>query len=200
MIVPVVLLMLLGMLEFGFAFDHSATIGNATREGARMGSALVNGGGTLGCASGQSPNAATVDGRIVAAVQRILAAPGSRVVLTDVSEIRIYKSTSTGAETVNNVNVWAYSATGTMTADGTVNFVPTGAQQWTTCSRSFAWTACGSPPTGLVQCPPDSIGVAVNYTYRFVTPLSSVMGFFGGSSGASLAVSERAVMAMNPAD
>ena len=111
MIVPVFLLMLLGMLEFGFAFDHSSTVGNATREGARMGSSLVNGGGTLGCPSSAtvSPNAATVDGRIVAAVQRILAAPGSRVVLSDVAEIRIYKATSTGTETAGKVNVWTYS-------------------------------------------------------------------------------------------
>lgn len=201
MIVPVVLLMLLGMLEFGFAFDHSATVGNATREGARMGSALVNGGGTLGCNSGQSPNAGSVDGRIVAAVQRILAAPGSRVALADVTQIRIYKSTTTGTETAGATNVWTYSAGGTTTLDGTVNFAPSGTQPWTPCSRSFVWTTCGSPPAGLVQCPPDSIGVAVRYTYRFVTPLAALMGFFGGGPGsATIAVSERAVMAMNPAN
>lgn len=199
MIVPVVLLMLLGMLDFGFALDHSATVGNATREGARMGSALVNGGGTLGCAAGASPNAADVDGRIVAAVQRILAAPGARLVMSDVTEIRIYKSTSTGTETAGRVNVWTYSATGTVTADGTVvNFVRSGAQPWTPCSRSFVWTTCGSPPAGLLQCPPDSIGVGVRYNYRFVTPLSAAMGFFGGGGPGQIPLSERAVMAMNP--
>ena len=72
MIVPVVMLMVLGMMDFGFALDHSATVGNATREGARMGSALVNGGGAMGCGTGQSPAASDVDPRIVAAVQRIL--------------------------------------------------------------------------------------------------------------------------------
>ena len=200
MIVPVFLLMLLGMLEFGFAFDHSSTVGNATREGARMASSLVNGGGTLGCPSSAtvSPNAATVDGRIVAAVQRILAAPGSRVVLSDVAEIRIYKATSTGTETAGKVNVWTYSVTPTATADGNVNFAPSGAQPWTPCSRSFLWTNCASPPAGLLQCPPDSIGVGVRYTYRLVTPLAAAMGFFGGSGSSSIAVSERTVMAMNP--
>lgn len=202
MIVPVVLLMLLGMLEFGFVFDHSATIGNATREGARMGSALVNGGGTLGCLTtpAQSPNRDDVDGRIVAAVQRILAAPGSRVVLADVDEIRIYNATSTGTEITGQVNVWVYSAGGTMTADGLVNFAPSGSQPWTPCSRSFVWTTCATPPAGLVQCPPDSIGVGIKYTYRYVTPLAGIMRFFGGTGGATLPVSERAVMAMNPSN
>lgn len=198
MIIPVVLLVLLGMLEFGFVMDHSATIGNATREGARMGSALTNGGGTLGCSAGQSPNAATVDGRIVAAVQRILAASGSRVVLANVSEIRIYQSTSTGTETAGMTNTWVYSATGTTTSDGLVNFVPSGAQPWTPCSRSYLWTVCATPPANLTQCPPDSIGVGIKYNYRFVTPLAAAMGFFGGSSATTLGVSERAVMAMNP--
>jgi hypothetical protein len=186
------------MLEFGFVFDHTATVGNATREGARMGSALVNGGGTLGCLAGQSPSASAVDGRIVAAVQRILTAPGSRVVLADVAEIRIYKSTSAGAETAGLVNVWAYSSGGTVTADGTVKFAPSGSQPWTPCSRSFVWTSCGTPPAGLIQCPPDSVGVGIRYTYRYVTPLSGIMGFFGGVGGATLPVSDRAVMAMNP--
>ncbi len=198
MIVPVVMLILLGMLEFGFAMDHSTTVGNSTREGARMGSALVNGGDTLGCGTGQSPNAGAVDGRIVAAVQRILDAPGSRVVLANVDEIRIFKATSTGAETAGKVNVWTYSSTGTSTADGLVNFVPSGTQGWAPCSRSFVWTTCGSPPAGLQQCPPDSIGIRVNYTYRFVTPLNAAMGFFGGPGASSLAESERTVMAMNP--
>ena len=93
-VVPLVLLFLLGMLEFGFMFDHTLTLGYGSREAARLGSALVNGGGTLGCGSGQSPNAATVDGRIIAAAQRILAAPDSPIVLSRVSQIRIYQATA----------------------------------------------------------------------------------------------------------
>ena len=37
MIVTVVMLLLLGMLEFGFVFDHHLTLEYATREGARVG-------------------------------------------------------------------------------------------------------------------------------------------------------------------
>ena len=40
MAVPVFLVILLGMVEMGFAFDHALTINYASREGARMGSAI----------------------------------------------------------------------------------------------------------------------------------------------------------------
>ena len=48
MIITVVMLLLLGMMEFGFVFDHHLTLEYATREGARVGSALGNGGGDRG--------------------------------------------------------------------------------------------------------------------------------------------------------
>ncbi|MDR3632336.1 MAG: TadE/TadG family type IV pilus assembly protein, partial [Isosphaeraceae bacterium] len=48
MLVPLFLILLLGMLEFGIAFNHQLTLGYATREGARIGADLVNGGGPLG--------------------------------------------------------------------------------------------------------------------------------------------------------
>ena len=43
MLVPVFVLLLLGMLEFGFVFDHTMTLGYATREGARSGAAFGGG-------------------------------------------------------------------------------------------------------------------------------------------------------------
>ena len=85
-------LLLLGMLEFGFMFDHHITLGYASREGARVGSALANGGGQLGCGAGRSPNADLVDPQVIAAVQRVLTSPGSLITLGDDIEIRIFKA------------------------------------------------------------------------------------------------------------
>ena len=110
MIITVVMLLLLGMLEFGFLFDHHLTLEYATREGARVGAALANGGGTLGCGSGQSPNAANVDKQIIAAVQRVITSPGSAVVKSRITEIRIYKANATGGVTSTFSNKWVYSA------------------------------------------------------------------------------------------
>ena len=86
------------MLEFGFLFDHTLTIQYASREGARVGSALVNRGGAPGCGTGQSPAAADVDKNIVAAVTRVLNSDGSRVNPAEVPTITIYHADSNGSQ------------------------------------------------------------------------------------------------------
>ncbi|MER3418066.1 MAG: hypothetical protein C4343_02920 [Chloroflexota bacterium] len=185
-VVPFFLFLLLGMLEFGFVFDHELTLSYATREGARVGAALANGGGPLGCGPGQSPNWTTVDAQIIAAVQRVLASPGSPIALNRISQIRIYKATATGTEVTGKVNVWRYDPGGGPQVDGrALDFSP----------QTVTWLACernnGTPN-------PDSLGVSLQYAYQFVTPLASVAAFFGGGGPASLPLSDRTVMALNP--
>lgn len=180
MTVPLFLLILLGMIEFGFAFAHNLTLEYGTREGARVGSALANGGGTLGCNPGQSPNAADVDPEIIAAVQRVLTSPGSQVNLNDIGSIHIYQSTASGTE--GSANVWKLGAGPNV--DGVqLKFTPVAAQQgWSACSRKNGAT-------------PDSVGVSLTYDYRYVTPLGSLMGFAGSPT---MHMSDRTVMALNP--
>ena len=48
LILPVFLLILMGMLEFGSAFDHRTAMAYAVREGARVGATLGNGGSNPG--------------------------------------------------------------------------------------------------------------------------------------------------------
>lgn len=183
-LVPVFMLLLLGMLEFGFVFDHTLTIQYASREGARVGSALANGGGKLGCGTGQSPNWTTVDPLVIAAVNRVLTSPGSRVTVDAIPTIRIFKAGSTGQE-LGPVNVWTYSPGAGPDVDGKkLDFV----------ESSAGWPACGRTNGN----PADSIGVSLAYTYRFATPLGGILRFFGGTGWSSLAVSDRTVMSLNP--
>ncbi len=185
LVLPVYMLLLLGMLEFGLAFDHLLSISYASREGARVGAALTNGGGTLGCSTGQSPNAATVDPQIVAAVERILTSPGSIVALNNVSQIRIYLATSTGAETTGKVNIWTYSAGSGPVVDGSpLDFIAS-STPWQACSRSNA-------------LPATSIGVSVVYTYAFSTPIGGIFALIGGNRPNSIPITDKTVMAMNP--
>ena len=178
-LVPVLIILVFGLIELANLMSSGMTMSSATREGARIGGALVNGGGTLGCAGGQSPNAATVDANIVAAVERVLMGAGARVTLSDVTEIRIWKSTSGGSETAGQVNVWTYRQNGGPVIDGqALDFVQQ-TQPWNPCSRTN------------VQ-PVDSIGVTVRYTYRARTPLSFLVPYFN-----TLGISDRTVMAMN---
>lgn len=179
LVVPVFLLLLLGMLEFGLAFDHTLTLSYATREGARVGAALGNGGGVLGCGGGQSPDAATVDPQIVAAVQRVLSSPGSPIIGNRIQELRLFRATSAGQPITGDVNVWRYAPGGGPIVDGIrLNFTPV----------SVGWSAC-ERNNGR---PPDSIGISLVYRYRFSTPLGNLIG------GSGFPITDRTVMALNP--
>lgn len=176
-LVPVFTMLLLGLLEFGFAFDHHLTLEYSTREGARAGAALANG-SKLGGAC------ADVDKYVVQAVERVLGSPGSPVKnLADVTQIRIYKSTSSGAE-AGPVNVWEPGTT----SGWDLHFKYNSAKSsfWDPCARSNKASS------------PDSIGVALTYRYHAVTPLAGIMQFFGGGGWTTLTLSDQTIMALNP--
>jgi hypothetical protein len=176
---PLLLIIVFGLLELAGLMTDAMTMSAASREGARIGGALVNGGGALGCSSGQSPNAATVDPNVVAAVERVLTGTGTRVTLSDVNEIRIWKSTSSGNETLGLVNVWTYQLNSGPLIDGdNLDFVQQ-SQPWLPCTRNNV-------------TPADSIGVTVSYTYRARTPLRFLMPVFN-----QFVITERSVMAEN---
>jgi hypothetical protein len=185
-LVPLFLLLLMSLLEFGIAFNHALTLSYATREGARTGAALVNGGGPLGCAAGKSPNAATVDPQIVAAVQRVLRSTGSPLKLSDIGQIRIYKSNSSGNE-AGPVNVWTYTPGSGPLVDGARLDFSQASASWQACSR-------------LNTDPPESVGISLTYTYRLFTPLGNVMGFFGGGHAPTIGMTDRTIMNLNPTE
>jgi Flp pilus assembly pilin Flp len=162
---PLILIIVFGMVEIGSAFSHNMTIASATREGARMAGNLANGGGTLGCGGGQSPNAASVDPRTIAAVEKVLTGAGALVSLADVTEIRIFQATATGGENGSAFNKWVYTpGTGPVVDGVPLAFSPSGATGWPACSRNNV-------------VPADSVGITVKYTYRARTPLQFFMPF-----------------------
>jgi hypothetical protein len=173
LILPLLVLIVLGTLEFGFVFDHHLTLEYATREGARAGAALAHGGtGPPGCTG-----ASEVDQRIIAAVQRVLTSPGSPVVLSNVSEIHIYNAGPDGEELATNV--WRYSAGMGPTVDGVpLNFI----------QHSVAWPACDRN-NGAVGT--HSVGVSIAYGYDLQTPFTYVLGN-------GIDMTDRTVMQLNP--
>ena len=60
LLAPLLFIIVFGLIELAGLMTDAMTMSAASREGARIGGALVNGGGALGCSSGQSPNAASV--------------------------------------------------------------------------------------------------------------------------------------------
>lgn len=177
MTVPVFLLILLGMLEFGFAFSHHLTMEYSTREGARTGASLANGSAMVDCAK--------IDDQVVAAVQRVLTGAGSQVAIAKIGEIRIYKADSTGRE-LGPKNVWK-PGPGGPTVDGAQLQFANVSTGWDACTRKNT-TVSGADRV-------DSIGVSITYDYDFVTPLGSLMGVVGT---AQLHMTDRTVMSLNP--
>jgi hypothetical protein len=193
LLLPLFLLLLLGMLEFGLAFTHNLTLEYATREGARVGSSLVNGGGPLGCSAGQSPNATNVDPLIIAAVERVLSSPGSAIKVANIPTIRIYKATATGAE-AGPVDVWTYAPGGYTPVPAVagltqpLQFSPT-SSSWQPCSRTNSTASPG----------PDSIGISLTYSYQFSTGLGAISRMFGGGSlGPTIPMGDKTIMSLNP--
>jgi hypothetical protein len=183
MILPVFLLLVLGTLEFGMAFDHNLTLEYASREGVRTGSALANGGGAITC-SPASVASTLVDDQIIAAVERVLASNGSPIDLTQVTQIRIYKvdtANTNGNEVAGSANRWIYAAGQGPVVGGTaLDFKKDLAVQgWAACSRQNGAGA-------------DSIGVAINYTYSFQTPLGALL------SMVKIDMHDQTVMQLNP--
>lgn len=184
-VMPVFLVLLAGMLEFGLAFSDRLTLGNATREGARIAAGLATGSDTS-CSGDPSG----VDTTVVASLQNILKAGGSDVTLTNINSIRIFKADASGHQIGGYVNVWSHTPGSGPDADPgpgteTIDFSPTSVA-WPACSRSN-----GTPN-------PDSVGVSIDYDYRLQTPLAGVMALLGGSQAAVIHIVDTTVMALNP--
>jgi hypothetical protein len=189
LVVPIILLLLVSMLEFGMAFNDVLTIGYGSREGARTASALADGNATS-CSPSTDPSG--VDKTAVAAIERILKSPGSDVAMTDIVEIRLFKATSTGAQQGSFVNVWTYTPGAGPDVDPGA-----GAATLDFSESSHGWNACTRVNSGGN---PDSVGVQIVYTYRLTTPLAAVLSLIGGSQAATITFRETTVMALNPTD
>ena len=197
LVMPLLMLLLLGMLEFGYAFNHNLTIGLATREGARTGAALASGGVST-CTGWTDPN--KIDAQIIGGIQRILKSPGSDVVFKapsppyaantyTISQIRIFKADSSGNQIGSYVNVWVYTpGAGPDLDPGTGQDILDFSQQ------SVGWPACSR----LNGASPDSIGVQIRYTYYLETPLASFLTWMHGNQGPTIQMNDQTVMVLNP--
>jgi Flp pilus assembly protein TadG len=182
LILPVMLLLLLGLVEFGFVFANYQGLEYATREGARTASALANGqNGQNGAPVATA--CTTIDDQVIAAVQRVITGTGSPLVLANVSQIRIFKyDDATTAPASSYVNVWTPASSGASIVDGTALKFKRTSGNWDACTRL----------NGLA---PDSVGVDVSYSYTFATGLGAMLGWAGVTS---LPMTDDTVMVLNP--
>lgn len=181
-ILPALMILLLGLLEFGFVFAHHQGLEYATREGARTASALADG---QNGQNGLPVNVACtkIDDQVIAAVQRVITGKGSLVLLDNVTRIRIYRyDDTTGGPEVGFINVWSPSLSGNDVVDNVALKFKQTSGNWDACTRF----------NGLV---PDAVGVDVSYTYHLTTALGSLLKWAGANT---LPMTDATVMVLNP--
>ncbi len=180
LILPILMVLVLGLAEFGFMFAHHQGIEYATREGARTGSGLSNGqNGQNGTPSGTTCK--TIDNQVVAAVQRVITGTGSMVNINYVTQIRIFKyDDTTKAPATGFINVWTPGVGPTV--DGVALKFKQTSGNWGACARDNGAT-------------PDALGVDLSYTYHMVTPLGSLLAWGGANT---IAMTDQTIMVLNP--
>jgi hypothetical protein len=190
-LVPVFLLILLGTLEFGFAFNHNITLETATREGARAGAAMADGTQIDTTCGGTTITPANVDPLVIAAVQRVLKSPGSMVDMGQITDLQIYK-VSTNGSVIGPANVWRYRPGN---AGNPAVPCQSPLERLDFYEFSHGWDAA----TRLNDATPDSIGVSITYTYQFRSALGSILRFIGGgTTWSSVRMTDKTVMALQP--
>lgn len=189
LILPIVLVVLVSVAELGFVFGKTNSLGYATREGARTGAALADGGDVCELDGGDDP--AEVDNAIISAVQRILKSPDSGIDMARVEEIEIFSATDTGAVEGTLYNTWHYAPGGgpkVDEVDDTEVFLDFRQDR-------YVWRACADRTNDIDD--PDSIGITIRYRYEFLTPLPSLINALADGA-LELVLEETTVMALNP--
>lgn len=189
LVAPIIIALFVSTAELGLIYGKVNSLGYASREGARSGSALAHG-GAVECDPDVGPDPAGVDAVVVAAVQRILTSPDSGIALPRIEQIRIFRSDADGNEiSASDVNVWEYApGAGPLVDEVDGNEVRLDFREviapWPACERQNGAN-------------PDSIGVTVQYRYEYATPLPVLVNALSGGN-LEILLSETTVMALNP--
>jgi Flp pilus assembly protein TadG len=182
-VLPVLMLVVVGMIEFALAFNATLGVNRASQDAALVASE-----------AGNLPGA---DCMILASVESDVNPPSDK---SEITGIEIQRTNPSGT-TVFTRNSYVRGGAMTCTlADGTTTTVP------------YTSTLNGYPPSQrcntLGGCPlltpartaVDTIGVQVSYRYAWRTPLSAIMDLVSGSPAGSTAYtfSQRSAFRMEP--
>jgi|GEM_PF-1683307 len=182
-IIPVMMLVMVGIIEFALAFNATLGVNRASQDAALVASE-----------AGNLPGA---DCMILRSVESDVTSPANA---GEISQVQVQRTNPSGT-TVFASNT--YSRTGATTcnlADGTTITVP------------YSATGTGYPPSQrcnvLGGCPAmtparttvDTIGIQISYRYAWRTPLSALMDLVGGAPAGNsvFAFTQRNAFRMEP--
>jgi Flp pilus assembly protein TadG len=179
---PIVLVLIMAIVEFGLGFNALASINFASRQAALT--------------AAKSGNATGSDCLVLRGIEHDISAPANT---GNISAVEIFWSDESGNPRNAAVNV--YSRTGSTTClVGTETItVPYAATTigYPEAARCNVLAGCGGAHVPSV----DMIGVKIRYQYPWHTPLRPLLGFLGdgsGFSGAGWSLVQTNAMRMEP--
>jgi hypothetical protein len=146
LVLPVLLLVIFGTIEFSFIYQSLNTVHYAAREGARVGAIL-------------GPTTATADTQILAAIQ-VATSGGGGLLFSQILKIDIFKSDQNG--TAPALAAGCAAAPNEDVYDGQGN--PCGAANWPPSVRNATFNS------------QDYLGVRITFAYNWVTSFVSAAG------------------------
>lgn len=181
LIIPLLMLLVTGIIEFALAFNSQLGINRASQNAA-----------LVAAEAGSLPGA---DCMILTNIEQLLTAPINK---GEITSVEIQRTNPSGL-TIFSRNTYTRSGSTTCDlADGTPLTVPytatgTGYPVSQRCS-----VQAGCPTLTPARTTVDTIGIQINLRYNLRTPLSAVMGFFNGSMAGTMDFTTRNAYRMEP--
>jgi hypothetical protein len=182
LVLPIVVLILFGIIEFSLVFRDSLSITSATRQGARVASAAADA-GPGSCETGPTapPCAPTGTPALAQAAADAIQRAGSAMPKDSIDYILVYKANDKGFPGANGNTTMPSSCSGYSSC---VKFV------WRDSLDAFRYNSGSWDSRSINACvnESDTLGVYMSASHKMVS------GFFGGTK----TLNDRAVMKFEP--
>jgi Flp pilus assembly protein TadG len=182
-IIPVMMLVVVGIIEFALAFNTTLGVNRASQDAALIASE-----------AGNLPGA---DCMILRSIESDIGAPSDK---REITQIQIQRTNPSGTTVYANNSYSRSGATTCTLADGTTLTVPYTATGtgYPTSPRCNVLGGC--PSLTPARTTVDTIGIQISYAYVYRTPLGSIMNLVsgGGSGSSSFAFTQRNAFRMEP--
>ena len=155
LVLPIFLLLIFGLVEFGLALNAAVSVNFVSRTAALL---AAEGGRTEG-----------TDCMVLRAIERDLMEPATA---TRISNVEIYWSDANGDQIASNVNVYARGGSLTCTyASGSITVPYTLArEQYPETERCDVLAGCGGLHTTV-----DDVGVRITYSHQWVSHVGKII-------------------------
>lgn len=180
-VLPVLMLMVTGIIEFALAFNSSLGINRASQNAA-----------LVAAEAGNLPGA---DCMILTKIEQDINAPIDR---NEILGVNIQRTNPSGTTVFAQNTYVRGGVTNCILADGTPITVPyTSTGSGYPVSQRCSILA-GCPTMTPARTAVDTIGVQISLRYHLRTPLSAVMGMFGGGADGTMDFTMRNAFRMEP--